>query len=283
MTATPLVARLLTSLMGLPEPQRERLRQLHFHDAGHGYDVFGLHPDFVTLGVAMTGPLYNSYFRVRSSGHEHIPEVGSAVLAANHSGNIPIDGMMLWSDVVRHSTPPRVPRAVADHFVSSLPWVGPFFARGGVVGGSRGNVRTLLESGELLMIFPEGVPGIIKPWSKRYQLQKFRVGHAELAIRYRAPIVPVGIVGAEEQLPSAFASKRLGKLFGIEAVPIPVVPVPLPVRYHILYGPPIPVNEEFSPEQADEPDVVAAVAERVRDAVDALLKQGLAAREGVFK
>ena len=71
------------------------------------------------------------------------------------------------------------------------------------------------------MIFPEGVPGIIKPWSQRYQLKKFRVGHAELAIRHGAPIVPVGIVGAEEQLPALVSSRRLGKSFGIESVPFP--------------------------------------------------------------
>ena len=283
MTATPFLARLLTTLLGLPEEERERLRKLHYHDAGHGYDAFGLHPDFVAFGEALTNPLYNHYFRVRSTGHEHIPGVGPAVLAANHSGNLPVDGAMIWCDVLRHTSPPRVARPIADHFVPSLPWIGALFARSGVVGGSRGNARALLESGDLLMIFPEGVPGIIKPWSKRYQLQKFRVGHAELAIRHRSPIVPVGVVGAEEQMPSPYASRRLGKLFGIEAIPIPVVPLPLPVRYHIYYGPPIPVHEEFNVAQADDPAVVKAVAERVQAAVDKLLKRGLAERKGVFQ
>ena len=95
-----------------------------------------------------------------------------------------------------------------NHFVPALPFIGTIFARGGMVGGSRGNVRALLEAGELLMIFPEGTPGIIKPFHKRYQLQKFRVGHAELAIRHQVPVIPVGIVGAEEQLPSFFSSKK---------------------------------------------------------------------------
>ena len=107
-----------------------------------------------------------------SVGAEKIPQIGSVVLAANHSGNIPIDAMMLWNDVIRQTDPPRIARGIADHFVTALPFIGTLFARGGMVGGSRGNVRSLLEAGELLMIFPEGVPGIIKPFSKRYQLQK---------------------------------------------------------------------------------------------------------------
>ena len=277
----PSLARALASLY-VSDAEFERLGDLHYQDAGHGYDAFGLHPDFVALGELVAGPLYDRWFRVISRGHGSIPEIGHAVIAGNHSGNIPIDAAMIWMDVLRNTSPPRVPRAIADHFVPSLPWVGTLFARSGMIGGSRGNTRALLESGELLLIFPEGTPGIIKPWNERYQLRPFRVGHAELAIRYSAPIIPVGVIGAEEQLPLLHVSKRLGKPLGVPEVPIPAVPVPLPVRYRIFYGEPIPVHEEFSPEDADDPDVVRIVAGRVQAAVDRLLKQGLAERKGVF-
>jgi len=277
----PSIARSLASLY-LSDEALERLSDLHYQDAGHGYDPFGLHPDFVALGHLIAGPLYDKWFRVISRGHENIPETGPAVLASNHSGSIPLDGAMIWMDVLRKTEPPRVPRAIADHFVPSLPWVGTLFARSGMIGGSRGNTRVLLENGELLLIFPEGTPGIVKPWKERYQLRKFRVGHAELAIRHGAPIVPVGVVGAEEQLPLLHTSKRLGKLLGVPEVPIPAVPFPLPVRYRIFYGEPIPIQERYSPDDADDPEVVRAVAAQVQSAVDTLLKQGLKERNGVF-
>ena len=260
----------------------QRLETMFFLDAGHGYDAFGLHPEFIRFGAGLTRWPYESYFRVLSKGHEHIPEYGAAILAANHSGNLPIDGMMLWHDVVRNTTPPRVARGIADHFVPSLPFIGTLFARGGMVGGSRGNVRTLLENGELLMIFPEGTPGIIKPFSKRYQLQKFRVGHAELAIRNQVPIIPVGIIGAEEQLPSIFSSRSLGKMFGIEAVPIPIFPVPLPVRYRIFYGNPITSHLSLQASDADDPDIVSDLAKKVQKRVAELIEQGLCERRGIF-
>ena len=261
---------------------RSRLDNLHFRDAGHGYAAFGLHPSFISFGAAVTRWPYEKYFRVVSSGQEHLPGEGAAILAANHSGNVPIDGMMLWHDVLRHTHPPRVVRGIADHFVPALPFIGTTFARGGMVGGSRGNVRSLLESGELLMIFPEGTPGIIKPFHKRYQLQRFRVGHAELAIRHRVPIVPVGIVGAEEQLPSLFSSKRLGKMLGIEAVPIPIFPFPLPVRYYIFYGAPIEVYRSLDSKDADDPEIVARVARQVQAEVERLIENGLEQRKGIF-
>ena len=202
------LARYIGNMM-LSSDLQEKVSNLHFHDAGHGFDSFGLHPDFIALGAGISRFPYEKYFRVRSFGHENIPNEGAAILAINHSGVVPFDGMMVWHDVLRHSTPTRVVRGIADHFVPALPYIGTLFARAGMVGGSRGNVRALLEAGEMLMIFPEGTPGIIKPFSKRYELQKFRVGHAELAIRHGVPIIPIAVVGAEEQYPSLFASKRL--------------------------------------------------------------------------
>lgn len=267
--------------LSLTEPELTRLHELRFTDGGHGYDAFGLHPAWVAMGAGLLGPLYHRYFRVQSVGAENIPATGPAILTPNHSGSLPVDGMMLWADVVHRTQPPRVPRAVADHFVSLLPVLGTLFIRGGMVGGSRGNVRQLLESGELMMIFPEGVPGIGKHFRDRYQLQEWRVGHAELAIRHSAPVVPVAIIGAEEQMPQIGRINSLS-LFGIPYLPITLSPLPLPVRYYIYYGEPIPLHLDYRPEQADDDQAVREAAARVRVAVERLIERGLAEREGVF-
>jgi len=274
----PSVARALTRAIGGAE-SLERTDRLHFMDAGHGYDRFGLHPDFVAFGDAVVGKLYDRYFRVRSYGAHNIPADGPAILACNHSGTLPIDGAMLWIDVLRHTEPPRVPRPLADFFVSSIPGVTTLFARSGVASGSRGNARALLEAGELLMIFPEGVPGIGKPFSKRYQLQTWTKGHCELAIRHGAPVIPVAIVGAEEQMPQIAQIPIPGPL---PYIPIVASPLPLPVRYHIHYGEPIPLHLDYSPDDADDPAVVTAAAARVKAAVQELIRLGLEQREGVF-
>jgi len=273
------VAKALARKM-LPEESYQRLTGVRFHDAGHGFDPFGMHPAFVALGVGLVRPWYENYFRVKSYGVENIPTEGATILAANHSGTLPVDGAMLWTDVVRQANPVRVPRPIADHFVATLPYVGTLFARTGVVGGSRGNVRKLLENDELLMIFPEGVPGITKPFKDRYRLQDWRVGHAELAIRHSAKVVPIGIVGAEEQMPNlhTFGVKWLG----IPVLPIPATPFPLPVRYHIHYGTPIDFGDRYAPTDSHDPEAVAEAAAEVSAAVQSLLDTGLALRDGVF-
>jgi 1-acyl-sn-glycerol-3-phosphate acyltransferase len=255
------------------------VRRVKWRDAGHGYDEFGLHPPTAKWGLRALGPVYKHYFRVKSHGGEHIPQDGPAVIAANHAGMLPLDAIMLHLDVVANTDPPRWPRPAMDMFVPLMPWVGTFFQRCGAVAGSRGNFRRLLESGEILLAFPEGVPGIAKPIWKRYQLQQWRVGHCELAIRHSAPVIPAAIIGSEEQWPQLGRIDGI-KLFGAPYLPIPATPLPLPVRYRIYYGEPIPLHEEHSPEEGDDPNVVAAAAARVKDAVAALIERGLADRKG---
>lgn len=281
MPLRPSIARTLASVLGGPEV-RARASGVRVADAGHGYDRFGMHPDFVALADAVTGPLYDRWFRVVSHGAEHLPSAGPAILAANHSGTLPTDATMLWADVLRHTDPPRVARPVADYFVSTLPVVSTIFARCGVVGGSRGNARALLEAGEMLMIFPEGVAGIGKPFRERYKLRAFRPGHVELAIRHRAPVIPVGIVGPEEAMPQLFRIP-MPRRSAIPYVPVPATPVPLPVRYHIHYGEPLRLDRELRPEDADDPAIVREATHRVEAAVASLLEQGLREREGLFR
>ena len=206
MSLSPLIARRFAQKL-LSQEELDWIDEIPYTNTGHGYDPFGMHPAFIATGLAAFKGLHSSYFRVKNYGIENVPRSGNGILAGNHSGTLPIDGMMLWLDVVRNAQ--RVPRPIADHFVPTLPYLGVLFSRGGMVGGSRGNVRALLRAGELLMIFPEGVPGIGKHFRDRYQLQDWRVGHAELAIRHSAPVIPVAFIGPEEQMPQiAFLTFR---------------------------------------------------------------------------
>src|SRR5258708_15294136 len=64
------------------------------------------------------------------------------------------------------------------------------------------------------MVLPEGSRGFIKPFSERYKLQRFGTGFVRLALQTKTPIVPVGIVGSEEQSPGLIDAKRLARLIG---------------------------------------------------------------------
>jgi 1-acyl-sn-glycerol-3-phosphate acyltransferase len=257
-------------------------REAPFHDAGHGFDVFGLHPPSLASAVSACAPIYERYFRVDSIGAEKIPRSGPAILVANHGGVLPVDAAMLCVDVLRRTDPPRIPRAIADHFVPRVPLVSTLFARLGVVSGTRTNARHLLERDELIAIWPEGVTGPGKPFRERYKLQTWRVGFAELAIRYRAPVIPVAILGSEESWPLV-GKVRGFRAFGAPYWPIPLAPLPLPTHYYIRYGTPIHLGEGCIPSDADDPALVALAAERVRAELEQLIHDSRVARRGIFR
>jgi 1-acyl-sn-glycerol-3-phosphate acyltransferase len=262
-------------------PRTTPTTRASFHDEGYGYDIFGLHPPTLQRTLDICAPLYDSYFRVSSSGIERVPTDGPVILVANHAGVLPVDAAMLCFDVLRRLQPPRIPRAMADRFVPKLPLVSTLFARCGVVSGTRANAGRLLERGELLAIWPEGVTGPAKRFRDRYRIQGWRVGFAELAIRHRAPIVPVAIIGPEESWP--LATKLAVHWFGSPYLPLPAWPLPLPTHYHILYGAPIYLHLEHTAADAHDPDFVAAAAARVHDVLARQIEDARMVRRGLFR
>jgi 1-acyl-sn-glycerol-3-phosphate acyltransferase len=186
-------------------------------------------------------------------------------------------------DVALHTDPPRLPRAIVDRWAGSLPWVNIFYARLGQVIGTRENFADLLDEGQLVLVFPEGIDGIRKTVAQRHRLQHFRVGFVERALRARAPIVPVAFVGSDDQAPILYDVKPLAKLLGLPVAPItPTFPwlgplglLPYPVSYKIVYGEPLDYHERFGPEGAEDARLVRYLANQVRRSVQLLVDRNL--------
>jgi len=195
--------------------------------------------------------------------------------------------MMLGVATLLEAEPPRIARGMGEFWIPQLPFVNWLASRAGALVGTPENCTQLLEAGECVMVFPEGVRGMNKTFDQRYQLQRFGTGFMRLVLETGSPIVPVGIVGSEEQQPGLLNLRRLGRVLGMPAFPItPTFPLlgplglwPLPVRYRIHFGEPM----LFEGDSADEDSVIEAKVEQVRAAIAALLEQGCAARTGIFR
>jgi 1-acyl-sn-glycerol-3-phosphate acyltransferase len=269
----------------LPAKEWHRVESYVLDDAGFGTDVFGADPSAFGTGYAIGYWLHRVYFRVLSEGHGHIPRAGAGILAGNHSGVLPFDGLMIGTDVFRHTEPPRLVRYMVDFFAYRTPFLGRFLRQIGQVPGTRRNFDGLMEEGHLVGVFPEGAAALGKPRSQAYQLLPFSAGHVELAARHGVPIVPFGLVGAEEQQTMLGDLRPLARALRLPYFPLtttfpllgPLGLLPRPVRYFIRYGPPIQVD----------PDALRRVAvreretSRVRDAVAELVRAGLRWRERV--
>ena len=258
-----------------------RLDRIPTNLGSYGVDPFGFDPTYLKKTIGLGAWVYRHYFRCITYGIENIPD-GRCIIVANHSGQLPFDGAMIAMAVFLEREPPRFVRSMVERFVPSTPFVSPFLARCGQILGTPENCRRLLAAGEVIQVFPEGVGGLSKTWNERYKLQRFGQGFMRLAIETDTPIIPTAVVGAEEQAPSFYNLKSLGKVFGFPAFPVTPAPLfgllPLPTRYRIYFGQPMKLEGDAN----DEDEVILAKVEQVRSKMQNMLEEGLEAREHVF-
>jgi 1-acyl-sn-glycerol-3-phosphate acyltransferase len=251
----------------------------------YGYDAYGMSPLWMRRVLMPFALLYRYYFRVEVSGIDRLPE-GRVLVIANHAGQLPFDAAMLGLALLMEAQPPRIARSMGESWIPQLPWMSILAARIGALVGTPQNCIHMLENGECVVSFPEGVRGMNKLFSQRYQLQRFGTGFMRLALETATPIVPVAIVGSEEQHPSFANLEGLARMFGAPALPItltfpwlgPLGLLPLPVKYHIYCGEP----QHFEGEASDEDAVVDAKVEQVKEKIAGMLARGRRKREGIF-
>ncbi len=219
---------------------------------------------------------YENFFRVETHGLENIPEDGRLLVIANHSGQLPFDGALIGYAMLTNSYAPRSPKAMIERFFPTVPFIGNLLNRVGAVIGDAENCRVMLENEQAIIVFPEGVGGSNKVFSKRYQLQKFGKGFMHLAIKHKTPIIPVGVVGCEESIVSLANFKSFGKLLGLPAFPL-VIPMLWPTKVIIHFGKPIFVDELEA-----KNDIIIENVNLLKEEIKKLIDLGLSKRENLF-
>lgn len=193
---------------------------------------------FWTIVFWVIGPL-----KVR--GTEHVPTTGPVILVSNH-----ISGLDPFA-LARAC--PRWPQFLAKEELLRVPFIGYIFRQWGAIPIDRaasdmGSARAMLQvvrAGEVLAIFPEGTR------SRSGELQHFRSGAVNLALKRRVPVVPAAVIGSNSVLPKgAWIPRRH------------------PIR--VIFGPPVRLWELLP----DEPESArAAGAKLLHDKVAELLRQ----------
>ena len=254
-------------------------------------DEFGFDQRFLEPLEPIAKWFHDNYFRVESEGLEHVPAEGRVLLVANHSGTLPYDGAMVVAALrFQHPAQRRV-RVLVEDFIYHLPFLGMFMSRVGAVRACQENALRLLDNDQATLVFPEGVKGIGKLYSKRYRLQRFgRGGAVRLAAQAHAPMVPVAIVGAEESMPLLSKVSWLARPLGLPYIPVtPTLPwlgllglVPFPTKWTIDFGPPIDLSQYGNDELLRDRVALNRVNEELRTAVQALIDKRRATRKSVW-
>jgi 1-acyl-sn-glycerol-3-phosphate acyltransferase len=278
--ALPVPADEMRALLPAIEPERQ------VSDWGRSERVEGV------LDRTLVEFLYHYWFRCAVEGIEHVPSTGGALLVSNHAGALPPDAVMIAKAIKEEHARPRPLHLTVEHFFKGYPGLAMLVAKLGGVPAHPANVHRLLHDEEqLVLVFPEGRKGTEKLYKDRYRLRRFgRGGFVEAAMRARAPIVPVAVVGAEEAAP-AFAQLRLLKrLTGLIYFPVtPAFPhlgplgigAYLPAKFRIRFLEPV-ATDGWGERPWEERALVQELAEEIRARIQEELIDMLAERRSVW-
>lgn len=253
-------------------------------------DEWGLDQEYLAAVRPFFDFMYKIYFRVTTTGIENIPETGRALLVVNHSGQLPWDGSMVASAVMLEHPAERLVRTLYAAWFPTLPFFSDLFVKCGQVLATEDNGIRLLDQDALVAVFPEGYKGVGKLYKERYHLARFgRGGFIKMALKTRAPMIPVAVVGAEETYISLTKIPAIAKLIHFPYFPIsPTFPwlgllgfVPLPTKWTIDFGAPIPMDG-YGEEAANNLVLVSQLTDQVRNIVQEMIYARLAQRRSVF-
>lgn len=276
-------------VLALVDGLRSRLSTLGIRERSVEIDDFGLDTQLQTR----TGPLLDwmseTYWRIEVQGAERLPDAGPVLFVANRSGLLPWDGVMLSHVIEQHAPRFGRPRPMVADWLITLPFVQSFLARLGGVRACRENADRLLRTGRSVIAFPEGAKGATKTFRERYRLKRFgRGGVVRAAVENRVPLVPVGVVGAEEAHPVLFKSHTPARILGLPFLPVtptfpalgPLGALPLPTKWVIVIGEPI--DPPASADAAAEELIISRSTAALRERIQALVEVGLDSRDSVW-
>lgn len=253
-------------------------------------DEWGLDRELLDVVLPFFQFMYAKYWRVETTGIESIPNEGRALLVANHSGQLPWDGAMVATAVLSEHPGQRLVRSLYATWFPTLPFVSSTLVRLGQVLATEENGIRLLEQDELVAVYPEGYKGVGKLFKERYRLARFgRGGFIKMALQTGTPIIPVSVVGAEESYISLAKSNLLARITGFPYFPIsptwpwlgPVGFIPLPTKWHIDFGEPMPMDG-YGPAAANNLVLVSQLTDQVRNVVQGMIYSRLAQRRSVL-
>lgn len=146
----------------------------------------------------LSAPARRGLVRLRVEGAGNLPSEGPVIIAANH--------LSFFDSVLLLFALPRRVYALGKAEYTDRRITGWLFCGAGMIpvrrqrpadlAGAFDQARAVLDAGGVLAVFPEGTR------SRDGQLHRGHSGAAHLALETGAPLVPVGILGTDQILPT---------------------------------------------------------------------------------
>jgi len=250
------------------------------------FDEFGMDRQAIDFYCRSIFKFLWQYWRIETKGLEHIPQQGPAILVGTHRGFVPFDAFMALRAVAQKTG--RVPRFLTHPGLLKVPFIGNFMRKLGGVLACQESADRVLENGDLLGVFPEGIRGAFALCRGAYELKNFgRDSFVKLALRHRVPIIPFVTVGSAEVFPilAQIKSRRWKRYSDWPCIPVstfPFLPVPLPSKLHMQFLPAIHVEENSGAEATQDRSIVEAISHDVRNRMQEAVNEIISKRRSVF-
>lgn len=209
------------------------------------------------------------WFRADVQGFEKVPDE-PVLFVGNHSGGagVPDTFVFLLAYNTYMTVEGRPLFSLGHEMVTSLPGVGSFARKFGVVTANPGAAADVFAQDGSVLVYPGGDVEALRPWRDRHKIVfDGRKGFLRLAHQNGVKIVPVVATGGQDTFfvlndgRKTAKLLRFDKLLRVKTLPIsfsfpwgflpgdlPHVPLPAKIRIQVLD--PIDLSERFG----DEPD-----------------------------
>lgn len=181
----------------------------------------------------------DKYFQVEVEGMEKIPS-GAALLVGQHNGGIVVvDSVLFFREFAARHNREEVPVSLAHWLVLRVPVLGQVLKAVEVVKASPENAIGALQAGRKVLVYPGGDWETMRPSRHRDHVDfGGRTGFIEVALKSKAPIVPIVAAGAHDGwIVLTRGDKIAQKLKLDKLLRIKVFPIALALPMGLLVGP----------------------------------------------
>lgn len=225
--------------------------------------------------VSLLEPLLH-ICRPKLYGLEKVPD-GGALLVGNHTIYGILDLPFMMAEVWKRRG--LAIRSLGEHAHYAVPIWRDLLAMGGMVHGTRENVRALMRARQTILVFPGGAREVNKRRGQQYQLLwRERIGFARLAIEYGYPVVPFAAVGVDDMFDVVIdqntplygqLARRYEKVMGFPTPPIVrgVGPTPIPRLERLYFRFDEPIDATRFGGRFDDTEAARALRDEVKQAI----------------
>jgi len=212
-----------------------------------GWSLEGRDPATIEQWMPIWAWLYTYYFRVQTSGWEHIPRDENVLIVGSHNGGLAAPDMwMMMYDWFKCFGTERLTYGLMHRNIWRVfPEMARLAARTGALEAHPKTAIAAFKAGADVLVYPGGGQDVFRPHSQRNQIYfAERRGFIKLALRQEVAIIPAISWGAHdsiyiiddiyEPLKQFLKTFDLPWLFGIDPE---VFPVYLGLPWGLAFGP----------------------------------------------